>query len=144
MFSSIGMSYLSGLTIGGFWGAYEHKRNFDGSSKVLRKNHFLNSITKRGPFVGNSIAVLALLYTASGGLISKLRDDKDDIWNDIGGGALTGAIYKSTKGRQILPFMLAGGIGGFLLNVASGTANEGISYAPVVLQESFESLFEKS
>lgn len=143
MFFGIGSSYISGLAAGGLWGLVEHKRTFDESSKVLRTNHCLNSITKRGTFVGNSLAVLALFYTASTGLIGKLRD-KDDIWNDIGGGAVTGGLYKSTKGVATFSrFFGLGAIGGLALNLINGTFEQGSSYASETISETYEDLFER-
>lgn len=143
MFFGIGSSYISGLAAGGLWGFFEHTRTFDASSKLLRRNHCLNSITKRGTFVGNSLAVLALFYTASTGCIGKLRD-KDDIWNDIGGGAVTGGLYKSTKGiGTFSKFVGIGAIGGLLLNLANGTFEQGSSYASETISETYEDLFER-
>ena len=143
MFFGIGSSYITGLAAGGLWGLIEHTRTFDASSQLLRRNHCLNSITKRGTFVGNSLGVLALFYTASAGCIGKLRD-KDDLWNDIGAGAVTGGLYKSTKGiATFSKFVGIGAIGGLLLNLANGTFEEGTSYASDTISETYEDLFER-
>ena len=143
MFFGIGSSYISGLAGGGLWGFFEHTRTFDNTSKILRRNHCLNSITKRGTFVGNSLAVLALFYTASTGCIGKLRD-KDDIWNDIGGGAVTGALYKSTRGiATCSKFLGLGAIGGLALNLMNGTYEEGSSYASETISETYGDLFDR-
>ena len=142
MFYGIGTSYMSGLAAGGIWGLAEHLRTYEGSSSVVRRNHLLNSMTKRGTFVGNSLGVLALLFTASSGLIGKFaRDGKDDILNDITGGAVTGAFYKSTKRRLILPFMIGGAVTGFMINVISTSMNEGVTKVPVVFKESLEDTY---
>ena len=143
MFFGIGSSYLSGLCLGGVWGAIEHQQTFESSSKLLRRNHCLNSITKRGSFVGNSIAVLALFYTASSGIIGKVRD-RDDLWNDIGGGAVTGGLYKCTKGvLQGSKFVGLGALCGLGINVINGTLDQGMSYGPEVVKDTYSDLFDR-
>ena len=143
MFFGIGSSYITGLVGGGIWGVVEHTQTFDKSSKLLRRNHLLNSITKRGTFVGNSLATLALLYTAGTGALGKLRG-KDDVMNDIGAGALTGGFYKSTRGmRTCAKFFGLGALGGLALNLINGTYEQGSSYASETISETYEDLFER-
>ena len=75
--------------------------------------------------------------------IGKIRD-KDDIWNDIGGGAVTGALYKSTRGiKTFARFLGLGAIGGLALNLANGTFEQGSSYASDTISETYEDLFER-
>ena len=49
---------ILGLTIGGTWGLYEGLRNPDGRTMKLRLNSVLNGMTRRGPFLANSLGVL--------------------------------------------------------------------------------------
>lgn len=144
MFFGIGSSYMSGLCAGGLWGLVEHKRTFDESSKVLRRNHCLNSMTKRGIFVGNSVAVIALFYTAITGGIGKLRD-RDDVLNDVGGGGLTGALYKCTSGvRQGALGLAIGSVCGFALNAVNGTVQQGSSYTVDTIRDTYQDLFDRT
>lgn len=55
----------------------------------------LNGCTRRGPFVANSLGVLALMYSALDSGIGKLRD-KEDEYNSIAAAVSTGVIFKST------------------------------------------------
>jgi len=81
MFFRTGSSYLSGISVGGTWGLYEGLRNPDGKTSKLRINSVLNGMTRRGPFVANSVAVLALMYTCIDEIVIKVRSGKDDIFN---------------------------------------------------------------
>ena len=50
-----GVTYLSALTLGGTWGMIEGLNRTPASAPPkLRLNGVLNSITRRGPFLGNS------------------------------------------------------------------------------------------
>ena len=48
----------AGITAGSVWGFYEGLRHPDGRTARLRVNSVLNSVTRRGPFLGNSLGVL--------------------------------------------------------------------------------------
>ncbi|KAH3675972.1 hypothetical protein WICMUC_002268 [Wickerhamomyces mucosus] len=93
-----GTVYLLGLSIGGAQGFTEGlgKINRADSGK-LRLNTILNSITKRGPFLGNSAGVIAILYNLTNSSLDAVRGKHDAI-NSIASGALAGALFKSTKG----------------------------------------------
>ncbi|KAI0788799.1 Tim17/Tim22/Tim23/Pmp24 family-domain-containing protein [Abortiporus biennis] len=93
-----GTMYLSGLALGGVWGLREGaKRPLAVSNARLRINSILNSVTRRGTFIGNSAGVLALVYNGLNSTIDALRGKHDTV-NSMAAGALTGAIYKSTAG----------------------------------------------
>ena len=47
-----------GMTSGGVWGFVEGLRHPDGTTARLRINSVLNGVTRRGPFLGNSLGVL--------------------------------------------------------------------------------------
>lgn len=58
-----GITYLSGLAIGGMWGLVEGwNRAPQNATPRLKLNYVLNSVTRRGPFLGNSAGVIALVY----------------------------------------------------------------------------------
>lgn len=103
-----GVSYLSALAIGGTWGLAEGLQKNPGSMPPrLRLNGVLNAITRRGPFLGNSAGVVALVYNGINSSIGALRG-KHDITNSVVAGGLSGAIFKSTRG--VRPMMISSGI----------------------------------
>jgi import inner membrane translocase subunit TIM23 len=93
-----GTMYLGGLALGGTWGFREGaSRPLAVSNMRLRVNSILNSITRRGTFLGNSAGVLALGYNGINSTIDALRG-KHDAFGSMAAGALTGALFKSTAG----------------------------------------------
>ncbi|KAF9511388.1 hypothetical protein BS47DRAFT_1377209 [Hydnum rufescens UP504] len=93
-----GTTYLSGLAIGGLWGLREGSgRPLAVSSARLRINSILNSVTRRGSFMGNSAGVLALIYNAINSSIDSYRG-RHDAYGSMAAGGLTGALFKSTAG----------------------------------------------
>jgi mitochondrial import inner membrane translocase subunit TIM23 len=103
-----GTTYLAGLTIGGVWGLAEGlQRTPVTAPPKLRLNGVLNSITRRGPFLGNSAGVVAMVYNGINSMIGYTRG-KHDAANSIAAGALSGMIFKSTRGTR--PMLISGGI----------------------------------
>ncbi|KAF8998554.1 Tim17-domain-containing protein [Cyathus striatus] len=93
-----GTMYLGGLTLGGLWGVREGaRRPLAVSNTRLRINSVLNSVTRRGTFIGNSAGVMALVYNGVNSSIDGLRG-KHDTLGSMAAGAITGALYKSTAG----------------------------------------------
>ncbi|KAJ3994934.1 Tim17-domain-containing protein [Lentinula boryana] len=89
---------FSGLAVGGAWGLREGaRRPLAVSNARLRINSVLNSVTRRGTFIGNSAGVLALVYNGVNSSIDAARG-KHDILGSVSAGAITGALYKSTAG----------------------------------------------
>ncbi|KAH9214602.1 Tim17/Tim22/Tim23/Pmp24 family-domain-containing protein [Leptodontidium sp. 2 PMI_412] len=102
-----GVTYLTALTMGGAWGLQEGLRRSNGQPPKLRLNSVLNAVTRRGPFLGNSAGVIAMVYNGFNSFIGHTRG-KHDSANSIVAGALSGMIFKSTRG--IRPMMISGGI----------------------------------
>lgn len=101
-----GVSYLAGLSMGGAWGLAEGLRRTPASAPPkLRLNAVLNACTRRGPFLGNSAGVIAMVYNGFNSTIGYYRG-KHDTANSIAAGALSGMLFKSTKG--IRPMMISG------------------------------------
>ncbi|KAF9183126.1 Mitochondrial import inner membrane translocase subunit tim23 [Haplosporangium sp. Z 767] len=94
-----GLTYMTGLSMGGAFGFYEGLRSSPSPAMRIRLNTVLNSMTRRGPFIGNSAGVMALMYNGINGAISKGRGHHDPM-NSIAAGALTGALFKSTAGLR--------------------------------------------
>jgi mitochondrial import inner membrane translocase subunit TIM23 len=111
--------HLQGLALGGVWGVREGaRRPLAVSNARLRINSILNSVTRRGTFIGNSAGVLgrcqsfpnifhlnfantitkALVYNGINSTIDSFRG-KHDIAGSMTAGGLTGALYKSTGAR---------------------------------------------
>lgn len=103
-----GVVYLTALTTGGAWGLIEGLNRTPASAPPkLRLNSVLNSITRRGPFLGNSAGVIAMVYNGINSTIGYYRG-KHDAANSIVAGALSGMLFKSTRGLK--PMMISGGI----------------------------------
>ncbi|CEJ92022.1 Putative Mitochondrial import inner membrane translocase subunit tim23 [[Torrubiella] hemipterigena] len=102
-----GITYLSALSFGGAWGLQEGLRSSAGQAPKLRLNAVLNAVTRRGPFLGNSAGVVAILYNCVNSLIGNLRG-KHDAANTIIAGGLSGMVFKSTKGLR--PMLISGGV----------------------------------
>ncbi|KAF9435098.1 Mitochondrial import inner membrane translocase subunit tim23 [Entomortierella beljakovae] len=107
-----GLTYITGLSVGGAYGFYEGLRSSPSPALKIRLNTVLNSMTRRGPFIGNSAGVLALMYNGVNGAIGRARGTHDPL-NAVAAGALTGAIFKSTAGLRA-----AGSAGGVLAALA--------------------------
>ncbi|TID27748.1 mitochondrial import inner membrane translocase subunit tim23 [Venturia nashicola] len=103
-----GCTYLGALGVGGAWGMIEGlRRTAPGAPPKIRLNAVLNAVTRRGPFLGNSAGVVAMVYNGINSYIGYARG-KHDATNSIVAGALSGLIFKSTKG--VKPMMISGGI----------------------------------
>ncbi|MCJ1368815.1 Mitochondrial import inner membrane translocase subunit tim23 [Loxospora ochrophaea] len=103
-----GVTYLTALGIGGTWGLIEGLNRSPASAPPkLRLNSVLNSVTRRGPFLGNSAGVIALVYNGVNSTIGYYRG-KHDSANSIAAGALSGMLFKSTRG--VRPMMISGGL----------------------------------
>ena len=101
-----GVTYLAALSIGGAWGLAEGlNRSPATAPPKLRLNSVLNAITRRGPFLGNSAAVIAMVYNGFNSTLGYYRG-KHDAANSLAAGALSGMLFKSTKG--IRPMITSG------------------------------------
>ncbi|KAJ4420129.1 Mitochondrial import inner membrane translocase subunit tim23 [Gnomoniopsis sp. IMI 355080] len=109
-----GITYLTALTIGGAWGMQEGLRRSAGQAPKLRLNSTLNAITRRGPFLGNSAGVVAIVYNCFNSYIGYLRGKHDSI-NSVAAGTLSGMLFKSTRGLR--PMMISGAIVGSVAGV---------------------------
>ena len=120
LFDAVGSSYLSGLVVGSTWGLYEGVRRPDGKTLRLRMNGVLNGVTRRGPFTGNSLGVLALLYTSWEHTLCKVTKKEDSIVNKVTAASLTGVTFKCTAGVRL---MATGGVLGAALSGLYFTAS---------------------
>lgn len=103
-----GTTYLTALMVGGAWGLAEGLNRSPASAPPkLRLNSVLNAVTRRGPFLGNSAAVIAMVYNGMNSTIGYYRG-KHDAVNSLAAGALSGMLFKSTKG--VRPMLISGGL----------------------------------
>lgn len=111
-----GAAYVSGVTLGGLYGAYRGMRNraIRNSPFKLKLNAVLNSTTRYGPWLGNSWGMLTFLYTGIDASLSYFRDTSD-YYNHLSAAFLTGSIFKSAAG--VRPALLMGSL---LTVLASG------------------------
>jgi hypothetical protein len=77
-------------------------------------NSVLNAVTRRGPFLGNSAGVIAMVYNGVNSFIGHMRGKHDSV-NSVAAGAFSGMIFKSTRG--VRPMMISGGIVGTVAGV---------------------------
>ncbi|OMJ15390.1 Mitochondrial import inner membrane translocase subunit tim23 [Smittium culicis] len=91
-----GTMYLSGLAIGGTWGFFTGAK-LPAKNFKIKLNGILNNMTRRGPFVGNSLGVLGLYYNSLYSIIGNARSSKD-FFTSVYSAGLTGLIFRSTKG----------------------------------------------
>ncbi|KAL1921918.1 uncharacterized protein VTP21DRAFT_10560 [Calcarisporiella thermophila] len=118
-----GTTYLIGLSSGGIWGFTEgiRKASLPSNNFRIRLNAVLNSMTKRGPFVGNSVGVLAMMYNGINSMIGASRG-KHDMANSVAAGALSGIIFRSTAGVR------AAGTAGAVCATVAGVWSAGKKY----------------
>ncbi|MDI1489023.1 MAG: Mitochondrial import inner membrane translocase subunit tim23 [Ramalina farinacea] len=103
-----GITYLSALTLGGTWGLMEGlRRSPADASPRLKLNSVLNSVTRRGPFLGNSAGVIAMVYNGVNSTIGYYRGRHDSA-NSVVAGAISGMLFKSTRG--VRPMLISGGL----------------------------------
>lgn len=103
-----GVTYLTALTVGGTWGLIEGlNRTPSSAPPKLRLNSVLNSVTRRGPFLGNSAGVIAMVYNGVNSTMGHWRGKHDSV-NSIAAGALSGMLFKSTRGLR--PMLISGGL----------------------------------
>lgn len=95
-----GAVYLIGLGLGGMSGLVQGVKAIPpNATGKLQLNTILNNVTKRGPFLGNSAGILALSYNIINSTIDSIRG-KHDTPGSIIAGAMTGALFKSSKGLK--------------------------------------------
>lgn len=109
-----GITYLAALSLGGAWGLKDGLQKSVGQPPKLRMNAILNGMTRRGPFLGNSAGVVAIVYNCVNSLIGMVRG-KHDAANTVAAGVLSGMVFKSTRGARSM--MISGGVVGSVAGV---------------------------
>ncbi|KAG5989826.1 hypothetical protein E4U52_005218 [Claviceps spartinae] len=120
-----GVTYLAGLSLGGLWGLKDGLQKSVAQPPKLRMNAILNGMTRRGPFLGNSAGVVAIVYNCVNSSIGYLRG-KHDAANTVVAGVLSGMVFKSTRGGRSM--LISGGVVG---SIAASWAIVRRSFFPV-------------
>ncbi|KAJ2835194.1 Mitochondrial import inner membrane translocase subunit tim23 [Coemansia sp. 'formosensis'] len=94
-----GTMYILGLASGGAWGFMEGLRSQHSINFKLRVNSVLNSMTRRGPFVGNSLGILGMFYNSINSAIGSFRGTRDQ-YNSLGAAAISGMLFKIGGGPR--------------------------------------------
>lgn len=100
-FDRVGTCYMTGLASGTVWGLYDGLRHPEGRTTRLRTNSLLNGLTRRGPFLANTLAVLAVMYSPMESAIGRYRGVQDTT-NSLAAATITGVVYKSTAGVRAM------------------------------------------
>ena len=113
-----GVTYLSGLGMGGVWGLMEGLTakpitSSSSSSSLtvsprIRINMILNAMTRQGPFLANHLGALAVMYSFIHGGMLKVTHRHQDLWSTVSSAAIAGALLRSTAG--IRPMMVAASV----------------------------------
>lgn len=104
-----GTMYVLGLGTGGASGLIEGLRTTSADmSPKLRTNAILNSITRRGPYLGNLLGCLTLTYNIVRYGIETARGGYYDDATSLASGAVTGALWNGTRGFR--PMLITSGI----------------------------------
>lgn len=103
-----GGSYLLGSLAGASMGMAQAIPESAGKPARLRVNAILNAVAKRGTNLGNACGVLALAFSLSESALYNYTQD-ETIFNYAAAGAISGALFKSTRGiRPAATWGLAG------------------------------------
>jgi|EP00945_MAST-04E_sp_MAST-4E-sp1_P003951 mitochondrial import inner membrane translocase subunit TIM23 len=103
-----GVSYLSGIGLGGLYGAVEGLQNAPSRKFKIRLNSFLNSAGKRGSRAGNMLATLAMMFSMMEAGIEQVELDHyvprelAEVGIPTAAGFATGVVYKMTRGPKIM------------------------------------------
>ncbi|XP_007897445.1 mitochondrial import inner membrane translocase subunit Tim23 [Callorhinchus milii] len=99
-FFTIGGCCMTGAGIGAVNGLrLGLKETQDMAWSKPRNVQILNMVTRQGALWANTLGSLALLYSAFGVVIEKVRGAEDDL-NTMAAGTMTGLLYKSTAGLR--------------------------------------------
>lgn len=58
-------------------------------------NYVLNAVTRRGPFLGNSAAVVVMMYHCVNGLLATGLNRPRDTWSSMASASFTAAVFRS-------------------------------------------------
>lgn len=100
---NVGTVYLGGIALGGTVGFFRGLITAPRKNPRILLNAVLNSSSKAGSAVGNTLGTLALLFTASEWVLEQTSFDtvpdmfglkRDELYTTAAAGAMTGAIYR--------------------------------------------------
>ncbi|XP_037133879.1 mitochondrial import inner membrane translocase subunit Tim23 [Syngnathus acus] len=119
-FFTIGGSCITGASFGALNGLRMGlKETRDMAWSKPRNVQIINMVTRQGASWANTLGSVALLYSAFGVVIEKVRGAEDDI-NTIAAGTLTGMLFKAAGGVK---GVARGGLAGLALSGAYAVYN---------------------
>ena len=123
LFYNSGTFYLGGIFTGGIYGVFAGMRDSPSSKMKIKLNSILNASGQQGSKMGNSLGVLAMMYTGVEHVAENYLELDEYVGHyegviPIGAGALTGAMYKSLSGRK--EATLAALVGAGVMTVFTG------------------------
>lgn len=124
-----GCGYLAGGIAGGAYGLVSGVKSFEpGDTTKLRVNRVLNASGHAGRAWGNRLGIISLIYAGTESAIQAFRDT-DDVWNSVGAGLSTGAVYRAARG--VRSAAVAGAVGGTLVGLAVTAKQAMKRYVPI-------------
>lgn len=118
MFGYAGSSFLTGLTVGGVYGAHKGLKQAPSPKFWIRLNSFMNGAGRYGSKWGNNMAMVALIYSINES-IAESYDVAGQLnlplaANNAFGGFATGLFYKCTAAPRTAALAgVIGGVGGY-------------------------------
>lgn len=102
-----GAAFAMGCIGGGLFSFWKGYRNSPPGNKLIGS---LTAVKARAPVLGGNFAVWGGMYSSFDCVLIAVRD-KEDPWNSIGSGALTGAVLAARGGlKTSLGAAIAGGL----------------------------------
>eukprot|EP01111_Echinosteliopsis_oligospora_P009637 TRINITY_DN285_c0_g1_i1.p1 TRINITY_DN285_c0_g1~~TRINITY_DN285_c0_g1_i1.p1 ORF type:complete len:168 (+),score=63.50 TRINITY_DN285_c0_g1_i1:188-691(+) len=117
IWGDVGGAFAMGCIGGSLWHGYKGARNAPAGDKFVGS---IMAIRGRAPTVGGNFAVWGGLFSTFDCALAAYRH-KEDIWNPVGSGFLTGAVLAARGGFKAS--MRSGIAGGILLALIEGAAH---------------------
>lgn len=113
----LGGAFAMGAVAGGGWNAFRGARNAPKGDKLIGA---IMAVKNRAPILGGNFAVWGGLFSTCDCTLAHIRG-KEDIWNPIASGALTGGLLAIRGGMKAAGRSAV--IGGLLLALIEGAAH---------------------
>lgn len=113
----LGGAFAMGAVAGGLWHAFKGARNAPAGDKFIGS---IMAVKNRAPILGGNFAVWGGLFSTCDCTLGHIRG-KEDIWNPIASGALTGGLLAIRGGMKAAGRSAI--VGGILLALIEGAAH---------------------
>jgi len=112
IYDDIGGAFAMGCVGGGIFHIVKGSLDAPKGEKIKGS---INAVKVRAPILGGNFAVWGGLFSTFDCLILKLRNGKEDPWNSVSAGALTGAVLAIRGGPKAMA--RSGFVGGVFIGV---------------------------